>query len=148
MKHCIFCRILAGEQPSYPIYDDNEIQAILDIDPINEGHILILPKMHYSDADELPEALYLKIQILARKLVAVLKNVYGCDGYTVMQNGGRVSAIGHYHLHIFPRYMRDGFFVMTSGLSYRVNEKVAEKIKQQLNVMESESVSHIHPVSL
>ena len=132
MKNCIFCRITAKERQSFPVYEDEDILAVLDIDPISEGHVLILPKAHYSDADELPEELYVRIQLLARRLISALKDVYGCDGYTVMQNGGAVSAIGHYHLHVFPRYLRDGYFVMTNGLSYRAGQSVANKIKEQL----------------
>lgn len=135
MKPCVFCEIIAGRKDAFTVYEDDEIRAVLDIDPINEGHILILPKVHCSDADELDEGLYLRIQSLARRFVSALKRVYDCDGYTVLQNGGKVSAtVGHYHLHVIPRYVRDGFYIMTGGVVYRTNEQIAEKIRKELAV--------------
>lgn len=131
MKPCIFCELLEGKTPSYTVYEDEYAKVILDVDPINEGHLLIVAKAHCADADLMDEDVYLHIQKLARRMIAVLKHVYvHSDGYTVLQNGGAIGTSGHYHLHVIPRYLRDGFFIMTGESVCRAKEKVAEKLKK------------------
>ena len=80
-EDCIFCKIAAGEIPSKTIYEDEEFRVILDISPAVKGHALIIPKDHYANLFELPEALAVKVMILARKLAAHMKEVLQCDGF-------------------------------------------------------------------
>ena len=56
-EDCIFCEIANHLLSSYTVYEDSEAIAFLDIDPINEGHILVIPKEHYLDIDEIPKEL-------------------------------------------------------------------------------------------
>ena len=69
----------------------------MDMEPINEGHILLVPKEHYLDVDEILSHL----MIISKKIVSVLKEIYRPNGYSIMQNGGEFNDVGHYHLHIF-----------------------------------------------
>ena len=50
---CIFCKIIEGELPSYKVYEDKRILAFLDINPVNKGHVLIIPKEHYNSITEI-----------------------------------------------------------------------------------------------
>jgi histidine triad (HIT) family protein len=109
MSECIFCRIIKGEIETNIIYEDNDIMSFLDIDPINVGHILIVPKKHLLDIDEMSNDLLTTIMLHSKTIARALKDVYNPDGYSIMQNGGIFNEIGHYHLHIFPRYSNDGF---------------------------------------
>lgn len=108
-RSCLFCNIIKGEIDSHVVYEDELVMAFLDIDPINEGHVLLIPKKHYLDADEMPEELLCHIMKISKKLVKAVKEVYKPDGYSIMQNGGLFNEIGHYHMHLFPRYENDGF---------------------------------------
>ncbi|MEC4113772.1 HIT family protein [Myroides pelagicus] len=83
--------------------------AFLDIDPINNGHILIIPKDHLLDLDALSEQLITSVFLIAQKLLKRLRRVCPMEGYTIMQNGGLFNDIGHFHLHLFPRNKSDGF---------------------------------------
>ncbi len=131
MKSCIFCELLEGKTPSYTVYEDEHAKIILDIDPINEGHMLIIAKEHCADADLMEESVYMHIQMLARRMIRVLKQVYDhCDGYTVLQNGGLIGTSGHYHLHVIPRYLRDGFFIMSGESVCRAKPRVVEKLQK------------------
>src|SRR5690554_2235770 len=56
-ENCIFCRIANGEIPSHVVYEDDEVKAFLDIQPIRPGHVLIVPKAHHDYFDDLPPAL-------------------------------------------------------------------------------------------
>jgi len=79
------------------------------MEPINKGHILIIPKSHYLDADELPDETACEIMRVSQRLLKALKKCYKFPGYSIMQNGGEFNDIGHYHMHLFPRYKQDGF---------------------------------------
>lgn len=108
-KECIFCKIIKKEIPAEIVYEDEMILSFLDIDPINEGHLLIIPKTHYLDLDELDEDIAVHIMKFSIKATRALKKVFQPEGYSIMQNGGHFNDIGHYHMHIFPRYKGDGF---------------------------------------
>ena len=55
MADCIFCKIVAGEIPSYTIHEDDDFKVILDINPASKGHALIIPKVHYADLYDIDE---------------------------------------------------------------------------------------------
>lgn len=129
---CVFCKIAAGEAPAHIIYQDDVCMAFLDADPVQEGHILLIPKAHYLDADEIPGNVFMHLAAVSQRLIAALKRAYRPDGYSVMQNGGRFNDIGHYHLHIFPRYEGDGFGWTDAGAEHPHNASVAEKIREML----------------
>lgn len=125
---CIFCDIAKHTLDANIVYEDDLITAFLDSNPINEGHILIVPKKHYLDIDEIPEEITSHITFIAKKIVTTLKNIYRPDGYSIMQNGGIFNDIGHFHLHIFPRYSDDGFDWIDNKKEAEYSKKVAEKI--------------------
>lgn len=132
MNDCVFCKIIAKQAPAHVIYESENIEAFLDIEPINEGHVLIVPKVHESSIDRIPLDTITEIIELAQRIVTALKETYHMDGYSMMQNGGAFCDFGHCHFHIFPRYKEDGF-----GWKYPVgaseySEKVAEKLRTAL----------------
>jgi len=109
METCIFCKIIDKKINAATIFEDQLIKVIMDIDPINKGHMLIIPKAHKLDLDELTEDESTRIMQVSKLLVKVLKRHYKCDGYSIMQNGGLFNDVGHYHMHVFPRFKDDGF---------------------------------------
>ena len=131
MNSCIFCD--KNKITADIVYEDDSVMAFMDIEPINEGHILVVPKEHYLDADEIPDEILARLMIVSKKIVSALKEIYKPDGYSVMQNGGAFNDVGHYHLHIFPRYKGDGFSWKYDGGSKAVNKEIAEKIKVSIN---------------
>lgn len=128
--NCIFCKITNKEIESNIVYENNNIIAFLDADPINEGHILIVPKKHYLDIEELPAEILNEIMELSQRIVKVLKMIYNPNGYSIMQNGGEFNDIGHFHLHIFPRYQNDGFGWISNENKINVSKEIANKIKR------------------
>ena len=135
MEHseCVFCQIVNSKINAEIIYERDNIIVFLDNDPINEGHILIIPKDHLLDLDDLPICLAEEIMNLATLLVKVLKNIYIPDGYSIMQNGGKFNDIGHFHLHVFPRYIEDQFGWTCSDSVFPTDESVGKIIKSELN---------------
>ncbi len=125
---CIFCDIAKHTLDANIVYEDDLIIAFLDSNPINEGHILIVPKEHYLDIDEIPEGITSHIIYIAKRIVTAIKNIYHPNGYSIMQNGGKFNDIGHFHLHIFPRYLNDGFDWTDGEKEVEYSKRVAEKI--------------------
>lgn len=132
---CVFCKIIKKEEPSHIIYEYELLYCFLDIDPINEGHVLIVPKKHYDSVNKLDDDILLRIMKISKHIYKAIKKVYNCDGYTMMQNGGVFSDFGHHHMHIFPRYLDDEFEWKCKKLTNSNSlEFVKNKLKAELQV--------------
>ena len=106
---CQFCNLANGEELANVIYQTELICCFLDIDPISEGHTLIVPKKHCLDTEELDKETQLEVMNTVVLLSKAIKKLYKPDGISVMQNGGYFNDVNHYHMHVFPRYKNDGF---------------------------------------
>lgn len=111
MKTCIFCKIIAGEIPSYKVYEDDDFLAFLDINPVNLGHTLLLPKAHYRNLFDLPKNLLGKIGLILQKLAKAIKDSTKADGLNVIMNNEPSAGqlVSHSHIHLIPRFTGDGF---------------------------------------
>jgi histidine triad (HIT) family protein len=107
--HCQFCELANGRGSAHVIYQTKNICCFLDIDPINNGHTLIVPKKHVLDTEELNQQIRLEVMDAVVLLSKTIKACYRPDGISVMQNGGYFNDVNHYHMHVFPRYKNDGF---------------------------------------
>lgn len=107
---CIFCKIANGEIPSKTLYEDERFRVILDLGPATRGHALVIPKEHASDLYELPEETASQVLVLAKKMAARMADKLHCDGMNLIQNNGEAAGqtVPHFHLHMIPRYQKDG----------------------------------------
>ncbi len=108
MEQCLFCNIVAGKIPSYKVYEDNLFLAILDINPANPGHIVLMPKAHMSSIMEMSEQVLARFSIIARSLsLAVLE--FGAEGVNILYSMGEAAGQRSPHMlvHIIPRYKND-----------------------------------------
>ncbi len=108
-NNCIFCKIIAGEIPSYCVYEDEDFKAILDVNPSARGHVIILPKKHAADIFELSDEYVSKVMIVAKKIAKAVKEAYHCDGINILQNNGEAAGqtVFHLHVHVIPRFEGD-----------------------------------------
>ena len=108
MEDCLFCKIIEGEIRSKTIYEDEIVKVMMDINPISDGHLLVLPKKHNKDLLDLDDetALHIK-KIIVEILIPKLKNKLNCEGVTICQNNGLGQEIKHFHVHLIPRYEND-----------------------------------------
>ena len=104
MKDCIFCKIINGDIPCMKVYEDDVCLSYLDINPDCDGHTLIIPKKHYKDIYDIPNDTLSHIYDISKKIMDMLKEKLGCDGFTLLQNNGSIQEVKHYHLHIIPAY--------------------------------------------
>ncbi len=107
---CTFCKIILGEIPSFKIFEDDEILAFMDVNPVAAGHALVIPKFHSKDIHETP-AEWVGITFAGAKLVAraVGKTLEPAGINIVQANGpGAKQSVFHLHVHVIPRAMDDG----------------------------------------
>ena len=112
MNDCIFCRILAGSVPATLVHRDDASVAFMDIQPVNPGHLLVVPTRHAAHLADIDGDLASHLMRVAHRLAAALRltdvqcegvNLFLADGAAAMQE------VFHVHLHVFPRYKGDGF---------------------------------------
>ena len=105
MEDCIFCKIVKGEIPSFKVYEDDKVLAFEDINPISDGHTLIIPKRHAQDLWEIPGEDLIAIHVASQKVCRAIKEVLKPTGVAVLQLNGRGvnQVVMHYHLHLMPR---------------------------------------------
>lgn len=101
---CLFCKIINGDIPSYKVYEDDTVFCFLDINPVNPGHILIIPKNHTMDLYSIDNDTLVHIFDVARKMRKLVEEKLNCDGVRLLQNNGSVQEIKHFHLHVIPYY--------------------------------------------
>jgi len=132
---CIFCKIADGKLPSSKVYEDDFIFAFLDINPVNPGHTVVIPKNHYENIYETPEELSAKILIISRNIAMVMKSELGALGTNFILNNDPSAGqvISHTHLHIIPRYDGDSLENWPQG-KYKEGEKekIAKRLKNAL----------------
>jgi len=108
--NCIFCKIVKGEIPSFKLYEDAATLAFMDINPVHDGHCLVIPKAHSANVFEIDPEDFATAARATAKLARAVKAAIPCDGVNLMQaNGeGAGQSVGHLHLHILPRKSGDG----------------------------------------
>lgn len=138
---CIFCRIASGELPASVVYEDEKTIAFLDIQPINPGHVLVIPKAHAESLVALASedaAQMMRVgQIIDR---ALRKSQLRCDGVNLFVADGKAAGqeVGHVHLHVFPRFDEDDFNIRLDSTDRatpgreQLNETAA-KLKQAVD---------------
>jgi histidine triad (HIT) family protein len=107
--NCIFCAIVAGDAPARPVYEDEHTLAFLDINPITEGHTLVIPKRHAVDLHDI-DADDLAATARSAKVVAeLLTNGLGSDGVNLLHATGAAAwqTVFHLHIHVMPRVSGD-----------------------------------------
>lgn len=128
---CLFCKIVAGEIPSYKIYEDDKVYAFLDNKPVNPGHTLVVPKEHYANMEEIPEDDLQALIVAVKKIGKQMKEKLDCPAYNVIQNNGEVAGqvIHHLHFHLVPRFEGDGLKLFPHN-EYKEGE--AEEVQEKL----------------
>jgi len=132
---CIFCKIIAGEIPSYKVYEDEDNFAFLDIAPVSHGHTLVVPKKHYANLEEIGEEELSQLIKAVKKIGKAIKEGLGVKGYNATMNNNQVAGqvVPHLHFHLIPRKEGDGLELWPQGkYNEGEEEKVLEAIKNNL----------------
>jgi histidine triad (HIT) family protein len=111
MAHdCVFCSIVAGDLPSRTVYEDDDVLAFLDVNPLARGHTLVVPRDHHERVGDLPAATRAALFDALGALTPRVEAAMDADGVTVGINDGRAAGqeVMHVHGHLVPRTEGDG----------------------------------------
>lgn len=108
-QQCIFCQIISGKVPSQKVYEDEKCFAVLDINPANKGHILLLPKEHYAIMPQIPEDEIGHLFIVSKYLSQAQLKAFKAQGTTVFVANGLAAGqrAQHFMVHVIPRFDKD-----------------------------------------
>lgn len=112
MTECVFCDILAGKLPASVVWRDDVCCAFMDIQPVNPGHVLVIPVEHAACLAELDGEIGAHAFRVAQRVAGAIRNSgLRCEGVNLFLADGEVAGqeVFHVHLHVFPRYRGDGF---------------------------------------
>jgi histidine triad (HIT) family protein len=136
---CIFCQIVEGTVPSYKVYEDEHTFAFLDIAPVADGHVLLIPKHHEQFVEELPEEIYAALFDSLKGLVKPIQEAFDAPACNIGINNGPNAGqiIPHVHIHIIPRPKKAGKNLFSSVGRFKPRskeyfEEIAEKIRKEI----------------
>jgi bis(5'-nucleosidyl)-tetraphosphatase/histidine triad (HIT) family protein len=104
-KSCVFCTEIVANRNAAIIYEDDLTMAFMDNAPVEQGHVLVIPKSHYSNILDIPDDIYSAVHLVAKKLAPAILLAMNADALNIGQNNGRCAnqRVMHYHLHVIPR---------------------------------------------
>lgn len=106
---CIFCKIVAGELPCFKLHEDQDTLAFMDINPLNEGHALVISKGHHVNLFETPDEVLAAVAAVVKRVARAIQEALAPDGLNVLQANGPAAgqSVYHYHVHVLPRRTGD-----------------------------------------
>ena len=135
--NCIFCDIVNHKANAEILFENDKIISFLDINPMNYGHALIIPKQHFENFLQVPDE-YLQAMINGTRIISnAVNNSLKPDGFNIVANNGRAAgqSVFHFHFHIIPRFHDDGFKIKLNLKKYQdgtiklFGEKIRSEIK-------------------
>lgn len=134
MEKCLFCKIINKEIESKIIYENEYVLSFLDIDPISNGHCLVVPKKHFKNLQTTDE-IYLQqisiaLKVVANKLYNSKLKPWGMN-YLSNENAIAGQEIPHFHFHVIPKYFaREGLILQTKKLKNESINKIFKLISK------------------
>ncbi len=129
-RDCIFCKIVAGSAPAQRVHEDDLTLTFMDLYPASRGHLLVVPKRHFSDLLGADEASLVRVIANSRRIALAMKAALAPDGIGVHQLNGAAAGqtVFHYHMHLIPRRTGDpiGFHGRRMAETRELEEVAAE----------------------
>ena len=133
---CVFCKIVAGTIPAVKVHEDAETIAIMDINPLTPGHLLVVPKTHVETLFEADEALVAAVARVSTRIAKSLRKSLGIEALNLLQANGAAAfqSVPHLHFHLIPRRPDDGAGFDWRGIPGKMEEirRLGELIKKGL----------------
>lgn len=131
---CLFCKIIAGEIPSHKVYEDDQVLAFLDINPVHPGHTLVVPKKHSESLLDTDDEILARLVAVSKKVAQAIMTGLDYPSFNLIVNNGKIAGqiIPHLHFHVVPRKAEDGL-KNWSGKEYADGEAevIIEKLRKQ-----------------
>jgi len=136
LPNCVFCDIIAGDLPSYIVYQDTNLIAFLDDHPLFPGHVLLCPRKHYETLLDLPRHLHETTLATTQLLARAVEAAVDAEGTFIAVNNNVSQTVPHLHIHIVPRRRRDGlkgfFWPRQKYMDDAAREAVRDAIEREI----------------
>jgi histidine triad (HIT) family protein len=135
--NCIFCAIAAERVPASVIYENADAVAFMDIRPITEGHVLVIPRKHCRNLLDFDDSCARGVMHAARVVARALRVALNADGMNLFQSSERAAGqdVFHFHFHLVPRFQGDGLMSRWHARSHPTHdelEAVAARIRAHI----------------
>ncbi|HZX44691.1 MAG TPA: HIT domain-containing protein [Candidatus Nanoarchaeia archaeon] len=141
-KQCIFCHIISGKVQSKKVYEDDRCLAILDINPANPGHVLLIPREHYTIMPQVPESDLTHLFSVAKTISNAALRALGVQGTNIIVQNGIAAGqkAQHFMVHVIPRKENDGikFELPQKEIPEKELEQVRQKLQSKLGPVKQE----------
>jgi bis(5'-nucleosidyl)-tetraphosphatase/histidine triad (HIT) family protein len=134
-KSCVFCTEIVANRNAAIIYEDELAMAFMDNAPVEQGHVLVIPKSHYSNILDIPGDIYSAVHMVVKKLAPAILLAMDADALNIGQNNGRCAnqRVMHYHLHIIPRKCGRQIEWMRKILTTEELDQTSQNIRKMLD---------------
>lgn len=131
MNDCIFCSQLLPEQT---LAETEHFKVLLDINPVQSGHLLITSKAHFMDIRELNSEQLLDLIQFEQLLISKIYGIFTVDGVTIIENNGNIMEKGtHFHVHLVPRFQNDQFWDNQTVIQHKNDlKKLKAHLKEKI----------------
>jgi len=130
MADCIFCKIIEKDIPAHIVWEDNQFLAFLDVNPVNPGHLLIIPKEHVESIFDLKDEQYKKVFEIAKTLSTPLQNAMQAKKIGIAVEG---FGVPHAHVHLVPLHAGNQLNPeRATHMDEETLAPIAEKIKNEV----------------
>lgn len=145
--HCIFCDLINGAGEVSMCYEDASAIAFMDIQPVNLGHVLVVPREHFESISDIPPELAMHLFDVALRLSPVVRRLNGAEDMNLVVNSGPAAGqnVFHYHVHLIPRKAGDGFDIplpfpgsampdrtLLDAMAVRMIAELRDPVRQQI----------------
>ncbi len=134
--NCIFCEIAAHHASAEILFESENVISFLDINPVNYGHALVIPKNHYEVFADVPQHEFDELMYAVQKIFEAVKISLNADGINIVSNNGRAAgqSVFHFHFHIIPRFDNDNFKINLNLKRYQngLMKEFADKIRSKI----------------
>ena len=136
-NQCPFCSIAGGNVSASMVYQDSSVLAFMDLNPVNVGHTLVVPRGHWENIHEIPEAILAEVIAAVKRVSDAVKKTIGANGIKVIQLNGRAAGqvVFHLHFHVIPIVGATGKAAVQHGRimsERRELDETAQKIRKNL----------------
>jgi histidine triad (HIT) family protein len=144
MIDTLFLRLLRGDLPAWIIYEDNHTFAFLDINPVNKGHVLVVPQEVFANIYDISEESWLALMKATRRIAPAIKKATNADGLNIIMNNEPAAGqliVDHAHIHVIPRFNNDGHKNWHGKKEYTggpEKDLMAKKIMRELELEDKE----------
>lgn len=132
-KQCRFCNFIQKEEPCYKIFENDLVFALMDKYPVNTGHVLVMPKKHVVDFEDIDDEIYTKLMLATKKISEIIKKITKCKKIGLLVAG---FDIPHAHIHIIPLYKKGEVCTKRTVESKYIEASAAELLEVSEKIMD------------